>query len=153
MKITHKEWDRFIAYNIQKNQKAFAGLAHIVAETVGLDEFLAWITTDEQVEQLRELATAERRVAFFERNATQINEFVEEVGRRYCSTAEDWFENQCHINEPKHYPSEDEVSDIFIKSDKNQPKYAVLVDKVTVNIVLGLTEMICRYVEENTIPV
>lgn len=151
MKMTDKDWDSFIAHNIQKNQKAFASLAHIVAETVGLDEFLAWITTDEEVEKLRELATAKLRVAFFECNATQINEFVVEVGRRYCGTAEDWFETQCCINEPKYYPSEDEVVDIFINSNKNHPKYAELVDKVTVNIAFGIAEMVTKYTRENMV--
>lgn len=151
MKLTDKEWDGFIAYHIQKNQKAFAGLAQIVADTVGLDEFLAWITTDEEVEQLRELATAELRISFFVRNVAQINEFVKEVGRRYLGTAEDWFETQCSINEPKHYPSDEDVAEVFTKSNKNHPKYAELIDKVTINIVIGLAEMAIKHTQENAV--
>ena len=151
MKLTGKEWDSFIAYHVQKNQKAFAGLAQIVADTVSLDEFLAWITTDEQVDQLRELATAKLRISFFENNTTQINEFVEEVARQYWGKVEDWFDTQCYINEPKYYPSDDEVTEIFIRSNKDHPKYAKLVDKITVNIVLGITEMVNKHTQENIV--
>lgn len=150
MTFSDKHWDDFIAHNIKKNQHALAGLARIVAKTVRLDHFLAWITTDENIEQLRELATAKQRIEFFETHKVKINEFAHEAGLLYGRSKEEWFETQCNIYLPVLNPSKEAVTEVFIKSNKNHPDYLSMIDKVTINIVFRIVELLARHTDKST---